>query len=193
MSARKGRCAPARASQIHVSSSTKRRLSLGLIETLATVQGRCHFSLYRNIAIGVWVAQADKAGAEAALNVAKTMAERCPDGHSSVAFLLDGLPGPDPEAMPLLTKLWAKRPNLACSAMILEGSGFWASGLRSMVNNSRREGGGEVPLKIGTTVAEVVDWFSTLHAQKTGVAIPVDELADALTFARQLGERARSS
>src|SRR5207344_101940 len=105
---------------------------------------------------------------EAALRVAQVMPERCPGGHSSVAFLLDGLPGPLPEALPLLAKLFAKRGDLACTAMIIEGSGFWASGLRSMVNNSRREGGGETPLKMGRTIAEVVSWLSKQHAQKTG-------------------------
>jgi hypothetical protein len=175
-----------------VTGSTKRRPSIGLVETLAVERGRCHFSAYRNIAIGVWVGQANSAAAEAALRVAKEMPKRCPGGHSSVAFLLDGLPGPLPEALPLLAKLFAKRSDLACTAMVLEGSGFWASGLRSMVNNSRREGGGETPLKMGTSIAEIVSWLSTQHAQKTGVLLAPDELTEALTFARQLGEQARS-
>jgi hypothetical protein len=164
-----------------------------LLETLAVVHGRCHFSLYRNIAIGVWVAQANEAGAEAALRVSKEMASRFPDGHSSVAFLLDGLPGPLPEAMPALTKLFARRSDLACTAIILEGSGFWASGLRSMINNSRREGGGEVPLKIASAIDQVVDWLSEHHQKQTGIAVAVPDLQAALAFARQLGEQARVS
>lgn len=171
---------------------TKRSPSLGLLETLAIERGRCHFSVYQNIAIGVWVAQADKPAVEAALRVADEMARRFTGRHSSVAFLLDGLPGPLPEALPLLAKLFAKRSDLGCTAMVLEGSGFWASGLRSMVNNSRRAGGGDIPLKIGTSIAEVVPWLSAQHEQQTGVAIAPTELAEALAFARELGEQARS-
>jgi hypothetical protein len=166
----------------------KRRPSIGLVETLAMEPGRCHFSVYRNIAIGIWVGQANRAAAEAALRVAKEMAIRSPGRHSSVAFLLDGLPGPLPEALPLLNKLWEKRPDLACTAMVLEGSGFWASGLRSMITNSRREGGGEVPLKIGTSIEEIVDWFSIQHEKATGMDIAPAELREALAFARRRGE-----
>lgn len=155
------------------------------------VPGRCHFSVYCNIAIGVWVAQADAEAAEAALRVASIMAERFPERHSSAAFLIDGLPGPLPEALPLLQKLWAKRSDLVCTAMVIEGTGFWASGLRAMVNNTRREGGGQVPLKIGSAIDQVVEWLSAHNEQGTGVAIAPAELSDALAVARQLGEQTR--
>lgn len=175
-----------------MASPGKPLASFGLVETVVLERGRCHFSAYRNIAIGVWVAQADRIAAEAALRMKEEMPKRCPGGHSSVVFLLDGLPGPLPEALPLLHKLWERRSDLACTAMILEGSGFWASGLRSMVNNARREGGGEIPLKMGTSIEQVVDWLSALHAQKTHVLIPPTELIEALSFARQLAEQART-
>jgi hypothetical protein len=161
------------------------------VETLAVERGRCHFSVYRNIAIGVWVAQANKAAAETALRVASSMGERFSGRHSSVAFLLDGLPGPMDEAMPALTKLWAKRSDLACTAVIIEGGGFWASGLRSMINNTRREAGGDVPAHIGNSIDQVVGWLSAQNQRHTGVAIAPTELAEALTFARMLGEQAR--
>jgi hypothetical protein len=169
----------------------QRRGSLGILETLAVEPGRCHFSIYQNIAIGVWVAQADRAAAEAALRVSQEMPKRCPNRHSSVAFLTDGLPGPMPEALPALTQLYARRSDLACTAIVIEGSGFWASGLRSMVNNTRREGGGDTPLKMGAAIGEVVDWLSEQHYKGTGVRIAPADLQQALAFARQLGEQAR--
>jgi hypothetical protein len=174
-----------------VTSSAQRHPSIGFVETLVVVPGRCHFSVYRNVAIGVWVAQANREAAEAALRVAKIMAERFSGRHSSAAFLVDGIPGPMPEAMPALTQLWSKRADLACTAMIIEGAGFWGSGLRSMVNNIRREGGGEVPIKIGSTIGQVVDWLSERNERQTGVAIVPAELENALAHARKLGESAR--
>jgi hypothetical protein len=176
-----------------LSSSPKPQRSIGFVEVLAVEPGRCHFSVYRNVAIGVWLAQADRTAAEAALGVAKEMAKRFAGLHSSVAFLVDGIPGPLPEALPVLTKLWAKRPDLACTGMIIEGGGFWASGLRSMINNTRREGGGEVPVKIGNSIADVVVWLSTQNARLTGVIIEPDELVHALTHARKLAELTRGT
>ena len=175
-----------------MSSSPKPQRAIGFVETLAVASGRCHFSVYRNVAIGVWLAQADREAAETALGVSQEMAKRFDGLHSSVAFLVDGIPGPLPEAMPALTKLWARRPDLACTGVIIEGGGFWASGLRSMINNTRREGGGEVPVKIGNSIADVVDWLSTQNARLTGVIIEPSELAHALSHARKIAELSRT-
>jgi hypothetical protein len=160
------------------------------LETLVVERGRCHFSAYRNITISVWVGQANVAAAQAALGAGKEMARRHPHGHSAVCFVLDGLSGPTPDAQPLIAKVLGQRADLKCAAIILEGSGFWASGLRSMINNIHREGGGNAGLKIATTLAEVVAWLSENHQARTGVAIAPDALAEALSRARQLGAAA---
>jgi hypothetical protein len=136
------------------------------------------------------VGQGNTASAQAALRAAKEMATRYPNRHSTVNFVLDGLPAPAPEAMPLFTRAIAQRSDLACAAFILEGSGFWASGLRSMINNSHREGGGGALLKIATASDQIVDWLSEYHQEQTGVAIAPEELREVLRHARRLGEEA---
>ncbi len=160
------------------------------LETLVVEPGRCFFGAYRNITISVWAGQANVAAAQVALRAGAEMARRHPGGHSAVCFVLDGLPGPTPEAQPLVAKLLGQRSALKCAAIILEGSGFWASGLRSMINNTHREGGGGTGLKIATTLAELVGWLSDNHEQRTGVAIAPDVLEQALSQARQVGARA---
>jgi hypothetical protein len=164
--------------------------SIDSLETLSVERGRCHFSAYRNISISVWVGQATVPAVHAAQRAAKEMAARFPNRHSAVSFVLDGLPGPVPEALPLLAKVMGQRGALACVATVLEGSGFWASGLRGMLNNSHREGGGGVLLKIGTTIEDVADWLSEHHYDETGVALTPAQLREALTHARAFGERA---
>lgn len=160
------------------------------LETLVVERGRCHFSVYRNITISVWVGQANVAAAQAALRAGKEMARRHPQGHSAACFVLDGLSGPTPDAQPLIAKVLGQRADLKCAAIILEGSGFWASGLRSMINNTHREANGSAGLKIATTLAEVVGWLSENHQERTGVAIAPDVLEEVLTRARQLGAAA---
>jgi hypothetical protein len=160
------------------------------LETLVVERGRCHVSAYRNITISVWVGQANPAAAHAALRAGQEMARRHPQGHSTGVFVLDGLPGPTPDAQPLIAKVLGQRSSLKCAAIILEGSGFWASGIRAMINNTHREANGGASLKISTTLAEVVGWLSENHEERTGVAIAPDLLEQVLTQARQLGARA---
>jgi hypothetical protein len=164
--------------------------SIDSLDTLAVERGCCHFSAYKNISISVWVGQATVPSVQAAQRAAKEMTARHPNRHSTVSFVLDGLPAPVPEAMPLLAKMIGGSGQLACAVTILEGSGFWASGLRSMLNNSHREGGGGALLKIATALDQVVDWLSEHHYDETGVALAPSQLLEALTHGRTLGERA---
>jgi hypothetical protein len=157
------------------------------LERLTSEPGRCEFFAYKNITIGVWTGQADLAGAKAAERAAAMMAVRYREGRSYVGFLVDGLPGPTPEGAEILTKVLGQRDTLSCIACVIEGSGFWASGLRSMVNNVHRESGASGRLKIATSVAEVAAWLSQKHQEATGVAVSVPELLDALVQARRLG------
>jgi hypothetical protein len=156
------------------------------LEALDVAAGRCAFYAYKNIMIGVWIGQADLAAAQALERAAQTMVLRHPSGRAYVAIVVDGLLGPKPEAMPIFKKLMAERKGLGCLAYLLEGSGFWASGIRSMISNTYREGGGAARIKIGTTPQEIADWLSAQHAQTTGVVIAPNELCDVLTRARQL-------
>ena len=158
------------------------------METLAVEPGRCAFYAHKNITIGVWTGQADLRSAQATEGVARTMAARYPAGRSYVAFVLDGLPGPTPEATQVLTRVMGQREGLACLAYVLEGEGFWASGLRSMISNTHRESGAEGSLKVGTHADQIVDWLCVHHARKTGVALPPAELRAVLAEARRQGE-----
>jgi len=134
--------------------------------------------------ISVWLGQADLAAAKANERAAQIMARRYRAGRSFVGFILDGLPGPTPEAMAVFARLMARSAELACMAYVLEGSGFWASGLRSMIGNAHRESGAAARLKVGTTIDEIAEWLSSEHEQRTGVALSTAELHEALLKAR---------
>lgn len=165
----------------------QRPSSAAALERLTSEPGRCAFFAYMNISIGVWTGQADVAAAKAAERAAAIAASRYPEGRSYVGFLLDGLPGPTPEAAEVFTRVMGLRESLSCIAYVLEGSGFWASGLRGMVNNVHRDSGSSGRLKIATSVAEVAAWLSRKHLDATGVAVSEPELLDALVQARRLG------
>lgn len=157
-------------------------------EILTFERERCVFLAYRNITMAVWTGQADLAAAQAAERAARMMAARHRAGRSYVAFILDGLPGPTPDATEILTRLMGQRDSLACIAYVVEGSGFWASGLRGMIANVYRESGAAGRLKIGATLDEVAGWLSSKHQEATGVAISEAELREALQHARRFGD-----
>lgn len=158
--------------------------------SLHVERGHVSYSLYQNISIAVWVGQATLRAVQGVQEVTKQMIARFPRGHSSVGFVLDGLPAPTADAQALLTKSFEKRSQLMVTAIILEGSGFWASGLRGMLNNSHRDANSDAALKIVTHLDPLVGWFAEEHAARTGVEIAPMQLRDMLRLARQVGEKA---
>jgi hypothetical protein len=172
-----------------VAVPSRRAPSAVSLEPLTSEPERCAFFAYKNITIGVWTGQADLAAAKAAERAAAIVAARYRAGRSYVGFLLDGLPGPTPEAAEILIRLMGQRDSLACIGYVIEGSGFWASGLRSLISNVYRESGTPGRLKIGTSVDEVAAWLSPKHLEATGLAVAEAELRDALVQARKLGDR----
>lgn len=161
------------------------------LEALNVEPGRCLFFACRNILICVYIGQADLAAALANEQAARTMARRYKGGRSFVGFILDGLPGPTPEAVPVFSRVLARSAELACIAYVLEGSGFWASGLRGMIGNAYRESGSAAQLKIGTSTDQISEWLSAQHARQTGVAIDAGALHAVLLKARSIAEDAR--
>jgi hypothetical protein len=81
-----------------------------------------------------------------------------------------------------------QRGKLACIAYVVEGSGFWASGLRSMIANIYRESGAAARLKIDASVDAIAEWLSLRHKEVTGVAISEAELRSVLLRARSFSD-----
>lgn len=148
---------------------------------------------YKNVSVGIWVGQAVKSAVAGLVEMSQENAKQHPDGRSSVVFVLDELPAPTPEAQEEMKRVYASE-GLAITAIVLEGTGFWASGIRSMTNNVSRAAGSSMLLRISTSIEEVVGWLPAAHLERTGVALPAAEFHKALLAMRVLGaERARVS
>lgn len=157
---------------------------------VCVVPGVFHYNNWKNVSIGVWVGQATVAAVEALFRFGKDMVQLYPDGHSSVVFILDKLPAPPADARELLGTLFSARSTLACTAVILEGSGFWASGLRSMIANTHRTASGSVKLRVDTSIEEVLAWFPAEHARLTGIELDPEQLRGELVYSREHGAKA---
>jgi hypothetical protein len=156
---------------------------------VCVVPGVFHYNSYKNISIGVWVGQATLPAVQALLPFGKQIIQLYPDGHSSIVFILDKLPAPTADARELLGSFFSARSTLSCSAVILEGSGFWASGLRSMIANTHRTSTGSVKLRVSTTIDEVLEWFPAEHARATGIDVDPGELRSELMYSREHGAK----
>jgi hypothetical protein len=143
------------------------------------------YSVWQGISIGVWVGQATLGAVRGLFEFGQEMRRLYPAGHSSIVFILDKLPAPTPDARELLGRLFDASSALSCSAVILEGSGFWASGIRAMIGNTHRAAAGDVRLRVGTSIDEVLAWFPDEHARCTGLQVDPQELRAILRLARE--------
>jgi hypothetical protein len=148
-----------------------------------------YYSSWQNLTIAVWVGQATGPSVSTLGELSREMIRRHPEGHSSVVFILDKIPAPTPEAREILDKVFHARNDLSCVSVVIEGSGFWASGMRSLMGNTHRASAGATStmLRLNTTIEEVVEWMPAAHARRTGVQIDPTEFGVALRQVREQG------
>jgi hypothetical protein len=153
------------------------------------------YCAYRNVTVAVWVGQATVPALHEVGAISREMVRRYPDGHSSIVYILDKIPAPSPEASAAVAHTFAARNGLACVSVILEGTGFFGSGMRSMLSNARRNAEAESTalLKLNTSVAEVLEWLPEEHLRRTGVQLDGRALADAMRWVREHGAQRASN
>ncbi len=150
--------------------------------------GRFRYSYWRNVSIGVWSDQATLQAVQRIWPLTRHLITEYPAGHSNVAFVLDGVPAPLQEAQAELARLFnARHTQLTCTAVIVEGTGFWASAMQSSITSMQLTSGGSMRLRLHRSVDEVLEWLPALHLQRTGVELNPDDLRRVLREARDLG------
>ena len=87
-----------------------------------------------------------------------------------------------------LSRFFGNGSSLMCNAVVLEGEGFWASGLRAMISNTHRSASGSVQVGVGTSIDEILGWFPEAHAKCTGIMVKTAELRTVLHELRRQGE-----
>ena len=147
------------------------------------------YCAFKNLTLAVWVGQATGASVRALGEVSREMVRRHPEGHSSVVFILDKIAAPEPEAREVLDKVFHSRNDLSCVSVVIEGSGFWASGMRSMMGNAHRAAAGvtSTMLRLNTSIDEVVEWLPPEHARRTGVELIAEDFKQVLSSVRERG------
>jgi hypothetical protein len=147
--------------------------------------GRFRYSLWRNITVGVWADQATTEAAQRVLELSRSLAKAHENGHSNVLFVLNNVAPPTPEANQIFTQMHDyKVSGLACLAIVIEGSGFWASAMRSTITGARIARPGSMRLGVADDIEQVLEWLPAEHSARTGVKVTEAELRSVLLTLR---------
>lgn len=104
------------------------------------------------------------------------MAASYPKGFSAIHMIANKAGVPTPEGRSGLLQVMSEQAsNMACVGVVVGGTGFWASTMRSFVTGMRFMTPRNFELRLHGTPEEVLAWLPQHHTQATGV--PVDETA----------------
>lgn len=159
---------------------------------LASVRGEYAFYRYGNLAINVWLAQPAGAAVQKLSDLTTDSRGSCPRGISSVHWLAEGVGVPTPEARAGLRALATRDgDHIACVGTVLNGTGFWASALRSALSGILLVGPkAQFPTRLYGTAEELAAWLPNEHARRTqsplDAAVLIEQLHQAVRQAALL-------
>ena len=166
------------------------RTSIPHIEepTLIDVEpGAFRFYKWKNLLLVMWLGESGVSAIQRLGQAVVALQQEHPAGTSAVHFLNTNVKLPDAETRSALVQLSDQHAErLGAVAVVLAGSGFWASTMRSVVTAMRVLTARAYEMRIHGQLEEVADWLPAEHAKRTGVTID----REALLHVLKLVERA---
>ena len=161
---------------VRIAMVSKRPGAEETLEILHRGEG-CVFATFRNVLIATWTIQSTGPLAKKLGDVSAAFTRAHPEGFSTIHVIAKKPPLPTTEAreeFAALTRQYAKQ--LACVGTVLEGSGFWASAVRSMVVGIRLLAAQPFEMQVYSSIEELAAWLPGPHGGKTGVKLDPSEL-----------------
>jgi hypothetical protein len=154
------------------------------LEFLEQEPGVCSIASLHNVMIVSWSSRGTAPAVEKVAQVSHRMATKSQRGFSAIHLIADQAGLPTPEARTGLVKIMSEfAPHLACVAVVVGGTGFWASAMRSFVTGMRFVSPRSFDLRLHGTTADVLKWLPAVHASRTGVELDEVSLARVLDTA----------
>ena len=153
------------------------------------------FAAWKNVLIVVWAGQIDGPAVERFTRAVDAMSTRRPGLRSNVHVVTKGTALPTPEARAGLVQSMTRHSReLASVAVVLCGTGFWASALRAAVTGMRFLAPRTFDFQLFGTIDEVIHWLPPEHQKITGVYLDPGALRSALNAAqRRIDSRGEST
>jgi len=141
-------------------------------QLLHAVPGTCAFRRSGNVVVHAWRGQMTDTIAERFVQINEGVILQHPEGISFVSWIQEGAPLPSSGARRIVSEVMGEySESIACVAVIMEGSGFWASAMRSAVTGIGLLAKGDFIMRSHRSVAEMTVWFPNHHQARTGVAV----------------------
>lgn len=145
---------------------------------------------FENITLIVWQAQPTERAVERLQAVTDKRRKQFPHGISVIHVVKGNIALPEQGTREAFVRLMKSSNGvLACVAVVVGGSGFWASAARSLVTGLRVLARGEFEMRLHGEISEVVKWLPEKHAARTGVQVEPAQLSQALQFAEAAAQR----
>ena len=148
---------------------------------LDTEPGAFIFGAWKNVFIGVWESQATMPAVDRMVRATTILNDLHPMGRSTIHVVAQGagLPAADVRAH-FANALKKNAENLACVAVVVVGTGFWTSALRSFVTGLRWLAPRSFAFRMNSTIEDVGKWLPAEHTKRTGVGLDRKRLVQVI-------------
>jgi len=154
---------------VHVTSES--------IAVVGEVPGVHRVWAFHNVMVVSWSGTAADAVRRLAPIADRLLTRTRADKLSFVHLVPNNLAMPDAATRAALLELGhAYGDRTACIAVIVSGTGFWASAIRSVITGIRVLAPRAFDLRMHASLPELLQWFPEEHARKTGVTLEPSEL-----------------
>jgi hypothetical protein len=164
-----------------VLAEAARRARLDEPTVLDSEPGAFLFGGWKNLFIGVWESQATLSAVERMVKASESVRERHATGHSTIHIVAQGAALPTAEVRAHLVRALNDRAEqIACVSVVVGGTGFWTSALRSFVTGLRWLAPRSFDFRLSGSVQEVARWLPVEHNKRTGIDIDSKRLIQVL-------------
>jgi hypothetical protein len=158
--------------------------------TLDLDPGRFRFCVWRNVSVTIWTNQMTLEAGQRVLKLSRQLSREFPQGRSQIMVVTAGTMPPDETTTEVVKEIYdPKISRILCIAAVLEGEGFWASGIRSKMTMMRMAAGNAMAIRTDDSIEDVPTWLPQEHAKRTGVKFSASELRSMLLAVRALDTR----
>jgi hypothetical protein len=155
------------------------RSSIDRLEIVGEVVGQFRGWRWRNVAFFSWVNAPSAQGAREHAVLFTALAKSQTTKLSSVNVVAGRFSLPDAQARAVMADLvHTQAERLACVSIIVPGTGFWVSAVRSFATGMLSFGQRAFDLHVNATSNQVVEWFPEAHQRQTGTTVDPTELRD---------------
>jgi hypothetical protein len=151
------------------------------LEVLDVERGAHVFAIWRNVIVAVWAATAAPERVARFADVTSKAVQKLPGMRSNVHLIIEsaGLPG-DAARSAFSGLMSANAKQLACVAVVVQGTGFWSGAIRSATTQMKVQANVSLPHRIFGSIDEATRWLPGEHEKRSGVALASDDLREVL-------------